>query len=151
MTAVRAWTTGDSAPFWAAAARCAIAINRCARCKTVLHLPEPLCFHCGSLETEWVDTSGRGRLYSFTVVERAMGSALPAPYTVVLVELEDYPQARLVGSLPGRAKLSIGEPMEAFFELVDDVHRLPQWRPTSIPGTSEFSANASSPDDARGK
>jgi uncharacterized OB-fold protein len=52
------------------------------------------------------------------------------PYTIVLVELEDVPEARLVGYLPGRPELAAGMPMRAWFEPVDDDGtRLPQWRP----------------------
>ena len=36
----------------------------------------------------------------------------PVPHTIVLVELEEYPAARLVGYLPGDVELFAGQPMQ---------------------------------------
>jgi uncharacterized OB-fold protein len=44
-------------------------------------------------ELEWVDASGFGSVYSFTVVHRAPpGFESEAPYVVALVELEEGPR-----------------------------------------------------------
>ena len=72
-------------------------------------------------------SSGRGRVYSWTVVEHQVHPAFPMPYTVVLVQLDDAP-ARLVGSLAGRRDLIEGQPMEVWFETLDDGVVVPQWK-----------------------
>ncbi len=72
------------------------------------------------------------RLYSWTVVAHQVHPAFPVPYTVVLVELDDHPEARLVGQLPGRPELVAGQPMEVWFEPLSDDVVLPQWRPAPL-------------------
>jgi uncharacterized OB-fold protein len=122
----------DTAGFFAAAAREELAVCACGACGAVLHPPRAYCAACGRWETVWRTVSGRGRLYSWTTVEHQTHRAFPVPYTIVLVELDDAPEARLVGYLPGRPELEAGMPMRVWFEPVDeDGTRLPQWRPES--------------------
>ncbi len=120
----------DTGGFFEAAAREELAVRACSACGAVLHLPRAYCHHCGSWDTVWRAVSGRGRLYSWTTVEHQVHRAFPVPYTVILVELDDSPGARLVGYLPGRPELTAGMPMRAWFEPVgeaDDGTRLVQW------------------------
>lgn len=119
----------DTDGFFAAARRHELAIRMCSECGAVLHMPVAYCRHCGGWETKWETVSGRGRLYSWTVVEHQVHPAFPAPYTLVLVELEDHPEARLVGAITGRPDLCAGQPMEVWFEAVAEDVVLPQWRP----------------------
>jgi uncharacterized OB-fold protein len=121
----------DTAGFFEAARRHELAIRMCDHCDAVLHLPVAYCRSCGSWDTHWQRVSGAGRLYSWTVVAHQVHPAFPAPYTLVLVELEDHPEARLVGSMPGRHELQAGQPMEVWFESLGDDVVLPQWRPRS--------------------
>jgi hypothetical protein len=46
---------------------------------------------------------------------------------VTLVGLEEYPDVRYIGYLPGAPNLQAGMPMQIVFELINDV-RLPNWR-----------------------
>jgi hypothetical protein len=63
-------------------------------------------------------------------VEHQVHRSFPVPYTIVLVELDDAPEARLVGYLPGRPELTAGMAMGVWFEPVDDEGTLlPQWIP----------------------
>ena len=103
-------------------------IRRCNGCDAVLHMPRAYCHTCGSWEGRWEPVSGRGSVYSWTVVAHQVHPAYPAPYTVVLVELEDLPQARLVGFLDGRPALVAGQRLQVWFEDLDDGVVLPQWR-----------------------
>ena len=102
----------------------------CDGCDAVLHVPVAYCHRCGSWETRWEPVAGTtGVLYSWTVVSHQVHPAFPVPYTLVLVELDDHPEARMVGQLPGRPELAIGQAMEVWFEHVSDDVVLPQWRP----------------------
>src|SRR5205085_7045434 len=92
----------DTGGFFAAAAREELAVCACAACGAVLHLPRAWCDRCGHWGTVWRTVAGRGRLYSWTTVEHQVHRAFPVPYTIVLVEPDDAPEARLVGYLPGR-------------------------------------------------
>src|SRR2546423_4607763 len=124
----------DTGGFFAATAREELALCACAACGAVLHLPRAYCATCGSWDTVWRTVSGHGRLYSWTTVEHQVHRSFPVPYTIVLVELDDVADARLVGYLPGRPELTAGMAMRAWFEPVDDDGtRLPQWLPDPEP------------------
>lgn len=132
MTAVRPLLPArdpDTWGFFEAAARGELVVNVCAACGHVLHLPRPYCHHCGSFAVDWRPVSGRARLVSWTTVHQPFHPAFEVPYTVVLVELDTVPGARLVGHLPGQPDLTDGMAMEARFEAVADGVVLPQWAP----------------------
>jgi hypothetical protein len=119
----------DTWGFFEAAARGELVVNACSACGAVLHLPRPYCHRCGSLEVEWRPVSGRARLVSWTTVHQGLHPAFDTPYTVVLVELDDAPGARLAGYLPGEPDLADGMAMEVRFEPAGDDVVLPQWEP----------------------
>lgn len=118
----------DTAPFWAAARDERLVVRYCDHCDAPVHLPRGLCPRCHQPADGWREASGRGRVYSWTVVEHQVHPGHPTPYTSVLIELEDLPSVRLLGALDGRHELAPGQPMEVWFEHLDDVS-LPQWRP----------------------
>ena len=99
---------------------------------TALHVPVAHCWSCGSWDTSWTATAGTGHLYSWTVVAHQVHPSYPAPYTVVLVELDDRPGVRLVGHIPGRPDLHAGQPMEVWFDTLPGGVAIPQWRATPL-------------------
>jgi uncharacterized protein len=119
----------DTGGYFEAAARGELVVRACSSCGRTLHLPRAYCSSCGSWAGEWREVAPRGTLYSWTVAAHAVHPAFPAPYTIVLVALDDAPGARLVGYLPGTPELAAGQPMEAWFETLGDGTVLPQWRP----------------------
>ncbi|MEM9564773.1 MAG: Zn-ribbon domain-containing OB-fold protein [Actinomycetota bacterium] len=83
----------DSEPFWAATAEGRLTLQRCADCGTVVWWPKALCPTCQSFDLGWFDATGRGTVYSYTVVHRAPGSwGRAAPYVLAYVELEEGPR-----------------------------------------------------------
>jgi uncharacterized protein len=119
----------DTGGFWEAARRRQLAILVCDECAAVLHMPRAYCHSCRSWKNHWDPVSGLGRLYSWTTVEHQVHPAYPVPYTIVLVELDDKPGARLIGFLPGSPVLAEGQPMQVWFESTDSGVVLPQWEP----------------------
>jgi uncharacterized OB-fold protein len=119
----------DTGGFFAAARRGELVVRVCDGCDTPLHMPRAYCRTCGSWDGRWQPVAGTGTVYSWTVVEHQVHPAYPAPYTVVLVELDDPPGVRLVGRLPGRQALAAGQPMRVWFETVADGVVVPQWKP----------------------
>jgi len=76
--------------------------------------------------------NGRGRIYSYLVVHQ---TALPAwrdlvPYNIVMVELDDAPEIRVMGNVVDvdNADLSIGMPLRAVFDDVTEEDTLLRWR-----------------------
>lgn len=118
----------DTGGFFAAAREGHLTIRRCNGCDAVLHMPRAYCRHCGSWDGRWHAVSGRGSIYSWTVVAHQVHPRYPVPYTVILVELDDVPAVRFIGRLDGAADLEPGQPVVV--EMVDhgDGVVLPEWR-----------------------
>jgi uncharacterized OB-fold protein len=62
-------------------------IQKCAACARHVFYPRVLCPHCGSDRLEWVAPSGRGTVYSTTVVRRKPADG--GDYNVCLVDLAE--------------------------------------------------------------
>lgn len=122
---------GVDREFWEGARRHELMIQRCKDCGTFQMTPEWICHSCHSLDVGWHRASGRGRIYSF---ERVWHPAHPAlktacPYLVVVVELPDAGNVRLVGNLLGdpMQEVPFDAPVEAVFE-DHEGYTLIQWR-----------------------
>ena len=89
-----------------------------------------MCAQCGSWEWEWAKSSGRGKLFTWTVVTLAMYPAFKdeVPYAVALIEMEEGPRivSRIVDVAP--EDLSMDMPLEVIFEDVTDEVTLPKFR-----------------------
>ena len=75
----------ESAPFYDAAAQGRFLLRRCRACGKAHWHPRSLCPFCFG-ETEWSEASGRGEIYSFSVMRRAK-----PPYVVAYVKLDEGP------------------------------------------------------------
>ena len=119
----------DTAGFWEAARRGELALRFCPRCDQPVHFPRAYCDRCPGTATHWRSVRPAATLYSWTRAEHQVHRAFAVPYTIVLVELDDHPGVRLVGSLDGAPVLRIGAPMHLVFETLADGSVLPQWHP----------------------
>jgi uncharacterized OB-fold protein len=119
-------------PFWHAAAQHQLVIQRCQECNYFNHPPRPLCDACLSQRLEFAPVSGRGTVYSYTVMHQPniAGFEKEVPYINVLVELDEQPRLFMVSYLPisEREKIRIGGRVEVTFEKIDDEVTLPQFR-----------------------
>ncbi len=125
---------GDSARYWAALRAGRIELPRCQACESLVFYPRPHCPVCHGHDLEWVTLSGRGRVYTCTVVHRATHPWFmdKTPYVYALVELEEGVRlpSQIVGVPP--AEVTIGLEVEAVFEKVDDEHTLLLFRPAGL-------------------
>ncbi len=132
LPAPRASRDGLDAGFWDAARRHELVVQRCAECKTFQFGPEWICYRCRCDNLKWHKVSGEGRIYSWQRVWHPVHPALKdaCPYVIVLVELPDADNVRMVGNLLGspREEIQIGAPVEAVFEDHKEGHTLIQWR-----------------------
>jgi uncharacterized OB-fold protein len=87
--------------FWAAAEREELVIPRCAGCDRYVWYPEPSCPECGGSEIPWVRVSGRGTLFTWSIVVHPLYRpfAEKLPYTTGIVALEEEPRVRLVTTI----------------------------------------------------
>src|SRR6516165_1412679 len=94
--------------------------------------PEICCVHCQAEDFDAAETTGRGVIYSYSVVDRPLhaGFVDALPYVVALVELDDQPGLRILTNLVGvpvGTPLSCGMQVEVTFEERGLV-TLPQFR-----------------------
>lgn len=117
-------TDPDSAEFWAGVAegRLLVAIGQDG---TPVHPPRQTGVNT---PIRWVEAAGTARLHTWMVARHAVDPAFPAPYTVVLVELDDHPGVRFAGYLPGAPQLYPDMPMRVRFEDRNGTV-VPQWTP----------------------
>jgi len=106
----------DTAPFWEAQNRHELVFQRCSGCGTTRYPVAPLCAECRSFESAWVASTGRGRVYSYTVVHHQTHPAFPVPYTVLLAEMEEGPRVIAQLRAPKGTKVKIGAPVHIDWE-----------------------------------
>ena len=111
-----------SAPFWHAARAHRLQLQHCGHCDRYIYYPRPFCPACLQSDLTWRDVSGRGTVYTFTVVRRAASARFQAlvPYVHAIVELEEGPRmtTNIVGCAPESVR--IGMPVRAVYEDLDD-------------------------------
>ena len=86
-------------------------IQRCNACSSHVFYPRVLCPHCGSSDMSWATPSGKGSVYSTTVMRRKPDAG--GDYNVCLVQLDEGPRlmSRVEGIAPKDVK--IGMPVKA--------------------------------------
>ena len=82
-------------------------IQRCAGCGKHVFYPRVLCPHCGAERLEWMAPSGRGTVYSTTVVRRKPADG--GDYNVCLVDLAEGVRmmSRVVSVPPESVKIGM--------------------------------------------
>jgi uncharacterized protein len=122
---------GMTAAYYEHCARGELRFQRCDNCGAWRHPPRVLCAGCGSPRWSWGRSTGRGRIFTWTVVHQAMNPAFLAevPYAVIVVETDEG--VRVVTNLRGAGPeaLRLDLPVEVTFEAVDDTLTLPMFRP----------------------
>ena len=122
---------GETRPYWEACRRGQLVIQRCAVCGEYQFYPRGICAHCWSTEVEWVEVSGRGTVWTYTVTyqNRTPGFAEEVPYVLALVELAEGVKlfTNIVECRPQEVR--IGMPVEVTFVRANDRVTVPYFKP----------------------
>ncbi|HEY1349807.1 MAG TPA: OB-fold domain-containing protein [Ktedonobacteraceae bacterium] len=124
-----------SLPFFQGACEHRLMIQRCAVCGTA-HWPVRLrCSVCFRTDIAWVEASGKGTLYTFSLVHQVVhpGFASEVPYTLAEVDLQEG--LRIISTVIEcpPARLHIGMPLDVTFIDINDEISLPAFRPAREP------------------
>src|SRR3984893_6345047 len=88
-------------PFWDAAKREALELQRCQSCGHFQHPAYATCTQCVSTDLKFEPVRGEGAIYAYTIMyhtgDKRFSSAVP--YASIIVELDDAPGALLAGNL----------------------------------------------------
>lgn len=122
-----------SRPFWEAAREHRLVMPRCKTCSNTFFYPREQCPNCMSDDLGWTQVSGRGRLYTFTVVHQTAHPAFQAeaPHIYAIVQLNEGPRipSNLIECAIEDAQIDM--PVEVVFDDVSDEHTLVKFRPVS--------------------
>ena len=110
-------------PYWEAAARGELAIQRCRSCQRWIHFPEPICPACGGSDLGFEPVSGQGVVETFSVIHRSFVPefAERTPYAIAWIGLPEQPGLRVFGNVTGcdPEEVAIGMEVEVWFEQRD--------------------------------
>ena len=120
-------------PFWRAAAEHRLVVQRCMGCGHVRLPPAPVCPECRCADADWKQLSGRGEVYTYTVVHRPIAAGQQLPYVIAVIALEGAGGVRMISNVVGASpeELAIGLPVELVWEDMSTELAMPRFRPVS--------------------
>ena len=128
---------GLDAPFWEGLANDELLLQRCQACRGWQWGAEFVCHRCRSFDLDFEQTEATGIIYSHQRVWHPVHPALGehGPFVIVLVELPQADNVRLVGNLLGdpHQPLEIGASVRGVYEHHldhDPPYTLLQWEVT---------------------
>ena len=123
--------TPEMKPFFDAAKRHELVVQRCAQCGTHRFPAREICSNCLSRAAEWVKVSGDGEVFSYNVMHQVYhpGFADDVPYAVEVIRLKEGAKmnSNLVGVKP--RDIQIGMPVRVVFDDITDEITLPKFTP----------------------
>lgn len=121
----------ESEPYWTGAREGRLMIQRCGRTGRCFLYSRRLAPGAGETDIQWIEATGTGIVYSFTVCHAPAGPAFrnDTPYVVACVELDEG--ARIVSNLVSDDPdaVRIGQRVEVFFDKVSEDLTIPKFRP----------------------
>ncbi|MGO9602504.1 MAG: Zn-ribbon domain-containing OB-fold protein [Candidatus Binataceae bacterium] len=118
-----------SRPFWEAARRHELKLQRCTGCKAFIYYPRDRCPNCFSDSLEWQPVSGRGKVYSYTVVRRASARSFgDGPYVLAIIQLDEGPRMTSNVVAPPE-QVRVDMPVVVHFDDVTPDHTLVKFKP----------------------
>jgi uncharacterized protein len=121
-------------PFWDGTKAGKLVMQKCKDCGSWIFCPRPICVECNSDRLEWVEVSGRGKVFSFTVIREVVGQALRGfapdiPYVTAWIDLEEGPRfcSNIIGCPIENVK--IGMDVAVVFDDTGDGITLPKFKP----------------------
>lgn len=122
---------GPNADFYRHAATGKLHVQHCRACGAWHHPPRYLCSRCGAEDLEWVPSSGRGTIFSWTVTHIPVDPAwfTSGPYATVVVQMDEG--VRIVGAWKGASldEIHLDLPVVAEIEPVNDRFAFVWFRP----------------------
>lgn len=109
----------ESRAFWDGLKRGVLSIGHCKACDRHHYYPRPFCPHCWSEDVELVQASGKGKLYTWSVIY--MNDLPPfkdtLPYVAAIVDLEEG--VRVSTNIVGCDPQSLSVAMDVVAEFVE--------------------------------
>ena len=114
----------ETQEFWDAASQGKLLIKKCTACGEVHFYPRNICPFCFSDQTEWQETSGRGTIYTYSVMRRA-----PVPYAIAYVELAEGPRIMTNIVDCDLNAIKVGQAVRLVFKASEGGQQVPMFAP----------------------
>ncbi len=114
----------ETKPFFDAAAEGKFVVPMCGACGKSHWYPRGICPHCFSQDLSWKPASGKGKIYSFSVMKRA-----EVPYSIAYVTLEEGPTMMTNIVDCDLDTLKIGQPVMVTFVPSEGGPPMPMFKP----------------------
>jgi len=120
----------ETLPWWEAAARHELMVQRCSHCGYMRLPPAPVCGECQSFDLHLTQVSGRGEVYTYTIVHRPIAMDQTVPFVIAVIDLEGAPGVRLISNLVeiDPDEVAIGLAVEVAWEDMSDDLSLPRFK-----------------------
>ncbi len=139
----------DNVHYWQGLRDGKLLIQQCKQCGELRHPPQPMCEHCQSLEWGTLESTGKGTVYTYTVMHYPEIPPFDYPNAIILVDLEEG--VRIVSQLLETTSdaVHIGMPVEMTIQHVQEGLSLPLFRParTGIAESDRMKAKSDSRQD----
>jgi uncharacterized OB-fold protein len=114
----------ETQAYWDAAKDGRLLVRKCHACGEVHFYPRTICPLCMSDRTEWQESSGKGVIYSYSVMRRA-----PVPYAIAYVTLAEGVTMMTNIVDCDFDKLSIGQDVKVVFKPSEGGQPVPMFTP----------------------
>jgi len=114
----------ETQAFWDAARTGRFVLPTCTACRKAHWYPRAICPFCADGTIEWRDASGKGTIYTFSVMRRAK-----EPYVIAYVTLAEGPTMMTNIVDCNFDALRIGQPVNVVFKETENGPPVPMFRP----------------------
>jgi uncharacterized protein len=116
--------SADTQSFWDAANRGEFMLRHCNDCNRPHWYPRAICPLCGSADTQWQSASGKGTIFSCSVLRRT-----EEPYCLAYIELDEGPVILSNVVAADLDAVRIGQRVTVTFADSKDGQRVPVFTP----------------------
>ena len=114
----------ETEAYWESAKNGKLIIKTCRSCGRLHYYPRRICPHCLSDDTDWVEASGNGTIYTYSVMRRT-----EKPYVIAYVTLEEG--VTMLSNIVDCDvdEVVVGQAVKVVFHDTVGGHALPLFRP----------------------
>ena len=121
----------DTKEFWDGAKRHELLLQKCSHCGNYRYPPSPICPSCFSQDFKWEKASGKGEIYTYTVVRVPLSLEWEpyVPYVLATIKLDEGVRmvATVVDCKPEDVK--IGMQVKVVFNDATERFTIPEFKP----------------------
>jgi uncharacterized OB-fold protein len=123
----------DDKFFWDGCKEHKLLFQKCQNCGLVRWPPSIICPNCYSRDTEIVEATGKGKIYTYAIYHQVyhQGFENEVPYVTAVIELEEGPHflSNIIDYEPDEIECDM--PVELVWEDVTQEFSLPKFKPIS--------------------